>query len=379
MSSRKTGEKAIFVPRADIYLGRLKANFLGLSGQVGNAKVLAVVKADGYGHGLVPVSKALAEAGVFGFGVAVLQEGLALRKAGLQPMILHMGRFNPLSLDTYLQENIRLSLHSLDDIQALVAHHKTTGSEYIAHLKIDTGMTRLGIPYESAVEALEELKRHPFIHLEGIWTHLATADEADQSYLRYQLVRFTQFVHMVRKLHIDVEFFHAANSSALVQDETSHFNMVRPGLLLYGVRPSEHVKPDFEVLPVMDLKAPLVKVQAIKRGIPVGYGKTYNATEDTTTGLLQIGYADGIPVALSNKGLVLIGDSTYPIIGRVSMDLCNIDLGEDVHAIGTEALVWGLADDDRLRVEHQARLAGTIPYELLVRVGSRVERNYVED
>ena len=369
----------IFCPRADIHLGRLKANFRRLSEQVGNAKVLAVVKADGYGHGIVPVSKALVEAGTYGLGIATLQEALELREDGLRHMILHLGRFDPRSLDTFVEEDIRLSLHSLEDIRALAAHHEATGSEYAAHLKVDTGMTRLGVPYEAAVAALEEVKKHPFIRLEGIWTHFATADEAERSYLRYQLVRFTHFVHMARKLHIDVEFFHAANSSAIFQDPESHFNMVRPGLVLYGVQPSEDVKTPFELLPVMDLKAPLVMVKDIRRGTPIGYGRAYHAPRDMKTGLLQVGYADGLPLALSNKGFVRLGGKVYPIVGRVSMDLCNIDLGGEEPEIGEEALIWGLSDDPRLRIESQASAAGTIPYELLVCIGRRVERRYVND
>ncbi|UCH63176.1 MAG: alanine racemase [Fidelibacterota bacterium] len=369
----------MFCPRADIHLGRLKANFHHVSEQVGNAKVLAVVKADGYGHGIVPVSKALIEAGVYGLGVAVLQEALELRKAGLGQMILHLGRFDPQRLDTYINEDVRLSLHSLEDIRALAAHHEATGSDYVVHLKVDTGMTRLGVPYESAVEALEEVKQHPFIRLEGIWTHFANADEADQSYLRYQLVRFTQFIHMARKLKIDVEFFHTANSSAIFQDSESHFNMVRPGLVLYGARPSESVKIPFELLPVMDLKAPLIMVKDVSRGTPIGYGRTYHASQDMKTGALQIGYADGLPVACSNEGFVQLGGEVHPVVGRVSMDLCNIDLGESEPKIGEEALVWGLSDDPRLRVEYRASRAGTIPYELLVCIGRRVERRYVDD
>lgn len=341
--------------------------------------MLAIVKADGYGHGIIPISRALAEAGVYGFGVATLREALDLHQAGLEQMILHMGRFDLQSLAAYRQHDIRLSLHSLEDIKSLTAHHEATGSEYVVHMKVDTGMTRLGIPYEAAVEAMEQVKKHAFIHLEGIWSHFATADEADLSYLRYQLVRFTQFVHMARKLRLEVEYFHVANSSALVRDPNSHFNMVRPGLLLYGVRPSEHVQPPFEILPVMDLKAPLVKVQDIPRGTPVGYGREYRAPEETKTGVLQIGYADGVPLALSNKGHVQLGDAVYPMMGRVSMDLVNINLGRDVRQVGEEALIWGLSDDPRLRVEYQARLADTIPYELLTRIGTRVERHYVED
>jgi alanine racemase len=346
---------------------------------VGNAKVLAIVKADGYGHGIVQVSQALEEAGVHGFGVAVLREALILREAAISGMILHMGRFDPQTLDTYIEKEIRLTIHGMQDIRNLEAYHTNTGKECVAHLKVDTGMTRLGVSYEEAVKVMEEIKQRPYIHLEGVWSHLATADESDLSYLRYQFVRFNQFVHLARKLKLEVPYFHLANSSGAIQDEESTFNMVRAGLLLYGVRASEHVQPAFDVLPVMDLKAPLVKVRQIAEGTPVGYGRMHRSSRKTNTGVLQIGYADGVPVSLSDKGHVELGGQVYRFMGRVSMDLTNINLGNDTPEIGEEALIWGMSEDPRLSVEHQSRLAGTIPYELLVRTGSRVERQYVED
>ena len=369
----------MFAPRADIHLGRLRSNFRALTNHVGNAKVLAIVKADGYGHGLLPVSRALAEAGVHGFGVALLQEALDLRAAGLSQMILHMGRFDRPTLDKYIQQDIRLTLHGSDDVLTLAAHHDSTGADYVVHLKVDTGMTRLGVPYAAAIEVLQEVKKLPFIRLEGIYSHFATADEEDLSYLRYQLARFTEFVHTVRKLSLDVKYFHVANSAALAREPKAIFNMVRPGILLYGVRPSEYVRPPFEVQPVMDLKAPLVMIKGVPRGTPVGYNRRFRAEEDTTAGILQIGYADGIQGSFSDTGLVELGHAVYPMIGGLSMDLCSIDLRGKEYPIGEEALLWGLSQDPRLRLEHQARLAGTIPYELMVRVGSRVERHYVED
>ena len=371
--------RAVHEPWAEIHLGRLKSNFKEISRLVGASKVLAVVKADGYGHGMVPVARALAEAGVFGFGVALLPEALALRQAGLKQPVLHMGRFDPDDLPLYTRHGITPSIQSLTDIQLLADSHAAGGQEFTAHLKVDTGMGRLGVPYEEAVQALEDIKEQPGINLEGIFTHLATAGEADQSYLSYQLVRFNQFIHLVRKIRLEVEYFHAANSSAIIKDSSSHFNMVRPGLLLYGVSPSPDVRPPFEPLPVMDLKAPLVLTRDLKRGTPVGYGRDYRAPKNTRTAVLQIGYADGLPISLSGRGYAAMEGRVYPLIGRISMDLCNIDLAGDQPAVGTAALLWGLADDPRLRVEHQAQRAGTIPYELLVRIGNRVGRRYVEN
>ena len=343
-----------------------------------------MVKADGYSHGMIPVAQALADAGTAAFGVALMQEAIDLRMAGLKQMILHMGRFDPEQLGAYFEHDIILSIHSRDDIAALVDHHAGTGSGFITHLKVDTGMGRMGIPYEEAVKALEEIKRQPAIRLEGIYSHFSTSDEAEPSYMRYQLVRFTQFVHMTRKLHMQVKYFHMANSGAIIQEPESHFNMVRPGLLLYGATPSEHVNPPFDLQPVMDLKAPLVLVKNLRRGMPVGYGRTYRAPQATWMGVLQVGYADGLPVGLSGQGMVQLAGKVAPILGRVSMDMISIDLGEfasgeEPFPVGEEALIWGLSHDPRLRVEYQANLAGTIPYELLVRLGSRVERAYVED
>jgi len=337
------------------------------------------VKADGYGHGLAPVARALDEAGAYGFAVAWFQEALDLRAAGLTRMILHMGRFDPADLAAYDREQVRLTIHDIEDLRRLAAHRKEQGAKFIAHLKVDTGMGRLGVSYEDAVTVLEEIKGHPFIQLEGIYSHFSTSDEEDHSYMRYQLVRFGQFVHVARKLGLDVPFFHIANSGAVIQETESYFNMVRTGLLLYGVCPSKHVKPPFAIQPVMDLKAPLVLIKDLKRGSPVGYSRAYRAPADTRIGVLQIGYADAAPMGLSGKGVVQIGGAVAPVLGRVSMDLCAIELPQGEFSPGDEALIWGLSEDPRLSVEYQADLSGTIPYELLVRLGNRVERQYVED
>ncbi|MCK4577271.1 MAG: alanine racemase [Candidatus Marinimicrobia bacterium] len=369
----------MYGPVAEIHLGRLAANYHNIQQLVGNAKVLAVVKANGYGHGMIPVARRLAVEGVHGFGVAILQEALELRSAGIRNMILHMGRFDPDHIGLYVQQDIRLTIQDLADIEHLAKFNAATGHEVVAHLKVDTGMGRLGVPYEQALEALEGIAAQSAIRLEGIFGHFATAGEEDQSFMRYQLVRFTQLVHNTRKLNLNVEYFHTANSSAIVNDPESHFNMVRPGLLLYGALPSLDVKPPFEPQPVMDLKAPLVLKKEIRRGMPVGYGRVFRAPQDTRVGTLQIGYADGLQVALAGKYAVELAGKAFNLIGRVSMDTCNIDLGTADPECGEMALIWGLGSDRQLRVEQLAELARTISYELLVNTGTRVERVYVED
>ncbi|MFC1746914.1 alanine racemase, partial [Candidatus Neomarinimicrobiota bacterium] len=191
--------------------------------------------------------------------------------------------------------------------------------------------------------------------------------------------RFGQFIHMARKMGIEVTFFHMANSGALILEPESHFNMVRPGIALYGAVPSPEAVPPFTLEPVMDLKAPLVMIKSLKKGTPIGYNRTYRAPEDARMGLLQIGYADAYPVGLSGKGVARIAGATVPVLGRVSMDFIAIDLKDLAVVIGDEALLWGQSEDHRLHVESQAELAGTIPYELLTRLGTRVERIYVDD
>ncbi|MFC1481032.1 alanine racemase [Candidatus Neomarinimicrobiota bacterium] len=367
----------MYVPQAKIHLNRLVHNYNSVKKIVGGAGVMAVVKADAYGHGMLPISMALAEAGTTAFGVATLTEALDLKKAGLTPFILHMGRFEPDRLNEYVEHDLRLSIQALEDIDILESAHAANGAEFIAHLKIDTGMTRMGVPYEQGVEALERINALPFIKLEGLYSHFATADEAEQSYLRYQLIRFTQFAHMTRKMGMQVDYFHTANSAAILQDAASHFNMVRPGLLLYGAVPAGHLDLPFEPKPVMDLWAPVVLNRQLAKGTPIGYGREYRAPEKGETAVLQIGYADGFPVSLSNKGLVEINGQIRQILGRISMDLSNIDItGMDVK-LGERALVWGMGSET-VRIEQQALRAGTIPYELLTGLGKRVVRIYVK-
>ena len=375
---RQAGSSAVYRPTAEIHLGRLRSNYRAVANHVGGAKVLAIVKADGYGHGLLPVAQALEQEGVFGFGVALLPEALALRKGGLKNFILHMGRFDPETLSIYTDSEIRLSIQSMDDLEHLRAHHVAGGRTMTAHLKIDTGMGRLGVPYDQAIEALEIIRGSDFIRLEGLFSHFATADEEEPSFVSYQLARFGQFVHMVRKLGMEVDYFHIANSSAIVRYPESHFNMVRPGLMLYGLTPSPHVVPPFEIDPVMELKAPLVLVKQLPKGAPVGYGRTFRTPKPTHIGMVQIGYHDGLPIALSDVGHVGLGGKVYPLVGRVSMDMCNIDLGNDSPPIGSEVLIWGRSDDPRLTAVGQAALAGQNLYELLTQVGNRVERLYVD-
>ncbi len=338
---------------------------------------MAIVKADGYGHGMVPIAQELAHAGATAFGVANLAEALELQAAGLAPFILQLGRFEADCLNEYVEHKLRLSIHSLDDIDILESAHTATGAEFIAHLKIDTGMTRLGVPYEQGVEALERLKTLPFIKLEGLYSHFATADDAEQSYLRYQLIRFTQYAHMAKKIGLKVDYLHTANSAAILQDAASHFNMVRPGLLLYGVVPQAHLKLPFVPQPVMDLWAPVVLNRELAKGTPIGYGREFRAPNAGATAVLQMGYADGLPMALSNKGLVEIGGQVRPIQGRISMDLCNIDVAEMSVKLAEQALVWGMGDA-AVNVLQQALRAGTIPYELLTGIGKRVAKVYVK-
>ena len=368
----------MYRPTAEIHLGRLRANYRNLAKYVGGAKVLAIVKADGYGHGLLPVARALDQEGVFGFGVALLPEALALRSGGLKNLILHMGPFDPDTLTTYLDDDIRLSIQSMEDLAHLSAHHSSSGRTFTAHLKIDTGMGRLGVPYEQAIEALEIIRASDFIKLEGLFSHFATADEEEPSFVSYQLARFGQFVHMVQKLSIKVDYFHIANSSAIIRRPESHFNMVRPGLMLYGLSPSQHVVPPFDIDPVMELRAPLVLVKRLAKGMPVGYGRMFRTPQATHIGTAQLGYHDGLPFALSDKGHVGIGGKVYPLVGRVSMDMCSFNLGNDSPPVGSQVLIWGRSDDPRLTAGGQAALAGRNPYELLTQVGNRVERLYVD-
>jgi len=335
---------------------------------------MAVVKADAYGHGVVPISKSLSEAGIHGFCVSLVSEIRELIQANIQNPILHLGRVTLNELDVYDSGQVRCTINSSEDIQLLEEHARQNSIQIMAHIKIDTGMGRLGIHYEDVDRIIDKLSESQYIVVEGIFSHFSTAEEKDTKYRDWQIKRFKKVVARAKINLPNVEYFHMANSAALLTCPEVHFNMVRPGISLYGVTPLG--KPYDGLLPVMRMKAPVVFIKEYNAGESVGYNRQYITEQNECIAIVQAGYADGIPTEFSNNGEVEIEGNRYPIVGKISMDLVAIRCRNMDIKIGQEAIFWG-SDNKDLRLETLADRYKKIPYEFLTSVTKRVKRNFI--
>jgi alanine racemase len=366
---------------AEINLSAITQNFKSIKSRT-TADVLAVVKADAYGHGLIPVSKALEEAGADWFGTALLEEAINLRKAGiLKPIISWL---TPLGEDfkSAIDLDIDLGIPSIDLLDEVIKAASLTGKTARIHLEIDTGMSRGGVLSEwdqliKSVLVGVNLKQLKVI---GIWSHFARADEPDELMNQEQLSLFEEKVNQAKAAGIDAQFIHIANSAALFTNKSTHKNIIRSGIALFGLSPDIKTIGDSSSLglkPAMKLKAKLNLVKEVKAGSSVGYGGTAVLKSDTKLGVVALGYADGIPRSTNNLAGVFVDKKRAPIIGRVSMDQFVVDLGITSTAkTGDEVIVFGDGSSGEYTVDEWAKAANTINYEIITRIGPRVPRIY---
>jgi alanine racemase len=366
---------------AEINLSAIAQNFKSIKSRT-TADVLAVVKADAYGHGLIPVSKALEEAGADWFGTALLEEAINLRKAGiLKPIISWL---TPLGEDfkSAIDLDIDLGIPSIDLLDEVIKAASLTGKTARIHLEIDTGMSRGGVLSEwdqliKSVLVGVNLKQLKVI---GIWSHFARADEPDELMNQEQLSLFEEKVNQAKAAGIDAQFIHIANSAALFTNKSTHKNIIRSGIALFGLSPDIKTIGDSSSLglkPAMKLKAKLNLVKEVKAGSSVGYGGTAVLKSDTKLGVVALGYADGIPRSTNNLAGVFVDKKRAPIIGRVSMDQFVVDLGITSTAkTGDEVIVFGDGSSGEYTVDEWAKAANTINYEIITRIGPRVPRIY---
>jgi len=366
---------------AEINLSAITQNFKSIKSRT-TADVLAVVKADAYGHGLIPVSKALEEAGANWFGTALLEEAINLRKSGiLKPIISWL---TPLGEDfkSAIDLDIDLGIPSVDLLDEVIKAASLTGKTARIHLEIDTGMSRGGVLSEwdqliKSVLVGVNLKQLKVI---GIWSHFARADEPDELMNQEQLSLFEEKVNQAKAAGIDAQFIHIANSAALFTNKSAHKNIIRSGIALFGLSPDVKTIGDSSSLglkPAMKLKAKLNLVKEVKAGSSVGYGGTAVIKSDTKLGVVAIGYADGIPRSTNNLAGVFVDKKRAPIIGRVSMDQFVVDLGITSTAkTGDEVIVFGDGSNGEYTVDEWAKAANTINYEIITRIGPRVPRIY---
>jgi len=334
---------------------------------------MAVVKANAYGHGIIEVSRALQKLKIAYLGVATLDEALALRKARIRLPVLVLGSVLPDEARTAVKNNITLTLCNKELKNALIAISGRTLKPKV-HIKVDTGMGRIGVWHEDAVNFVKDAKKAQGISIEGIYTHFSVAGR-DKFFTRYQIGSFENILNMLRAMNIEIPLRHAANSIACVDWKKSHLNMVRPGIILYGVYPKRNFPRLIKLRPAFSLKTKVVFVKKTPPGRSISYGRTYITQARTRIATLPIGYADGYGRILSNRAEVLIRGRRAPVVGKVTMDQIMVDVGHIKNVrVGDEAVLIGKQKNDEIRIEKLARHAGTIPYEIVTGITGRVPR-----
>ncbi len=363
-------------PKAYIHLDRLKANYDLVKKQVQDKPVMAVVKANGYGHGAVACARALESHGCRFFAVFALDEGLELRRTGIKSDILIFSRMDPSRLGEAIEHRLILNLSDDSDLSALIPFFAEHGKCPAVHLKVDTGMTRLGIDVDKASDLIQKLKDHPQIPCEGIYSHFATADEGDLSYAYDQEAKFNSVVNCARETGYTFKYIHFSNSGAVLNMDQGAYNIVRVGMLLYGAFPSDEVPMDLPFQPVMDYRAPIVTVRSVPVGTQVSYGGAYSTKTETNIGVIQCGFADGFPRPWHEKGYVSYQGRHFKLAGRVCMDQFMVDFEDTFPTEGDEVLLIGQDGQDEVRMETIANQIHSTPYVIATAIGGRTQRIY---
>jgi alanine racemase len=361
---------------AQIHLDHLRFNFREIRKKIAPADLIPVVKADAYGHGAAAVSRCLVNEGAALLAVAQFQEAMELRESGVDVPILVFGRLFPDELPHAIRVGLRITLFGTEDI-AWIA--QVPGSQPArVHVNVETGMGRVGVMPDRQADFFDALKRSQRCIWEGLYSHFATADEADKTYAREQLDRFKILQRKVQDHHRQPLIIHMANSGAILDMPESHFDACRSGIMLYGHYPSTQTSQSIPLKQVMTLKTVVAQIRRLPAGHSVSYGRRWKTERETTIAVLPIGYADGIRRHLTNRLQVLINGRRYPAVGAITMDQTMVDMGDDPVTIGDEVLIWGDADHGSIQVLDVAESMGSIPYEMTCGVSRRVPRVIVD-
>lgn len=346
--------------------------------------MIGVIKADGYGHGAVPIAKELeALPFLYGFAVATFEEAHILRMAGIRKPLLILGYAFPYSYEQLIEEEVRQAVFKEDTLEELSKTAKRLHKSAKLHIKVDTGMSRIGIlPDEDGIAFVEKALHLEGIEIEGIFTHFATADHKDKKYAIEQMERFQSFCKEIEaRLGIEIPVKHCSNSAGIVEMRKANMDAVRAGITLYGLWPSDEVSKDIVALePALELKSTVIYLKTIPAGTAVGYGRTYIAQSERKIATIPLGYGDGYPRSLSNKGCVLIRGKRAPIVGRICMDQFMVDVTEiEAVAENDEVTLIGADGKERITMEELGELSGRFNYEFACDLGKRIPRVYVKD
>ena len=362
-----------------INLGALRSNYQLIKEETAKGcKILAVVKADAYGHGAVQISRELENMGVDYLGVAILEEALELRKAGIKsPIMILTGIFKGQE-EALFDYDLTPVVYTLESAERINIEAMKRKKSCAIHIKIDTGMGRLGVGADKAISLLAAVSKMEGIRIEGLATHFSSADDPQKTSTARQIKLFTSIAEEAGRLGIDVPLRHAANSAGIFHFPESHFNMLRPGISLYGISPSSVMKSKDSLKPVMSLRTKVMEIRKIEKGETVSYGETYVAKNKATIAVLPVGYADGYRRELSNIGEVVINGRRAKVAGRVCMDMTMIDItGIDEVKKEDDVYLMGGNFKNAVSAEEIADIAGTIPYEILCGISQRVTRVYI--
>jgi len=359
----------------DIDLGAIAHNFSEVKKLVKTAKVMAVVKANAYGHGLIECAKHFEKLGTDYLGVALVEEGVELRRGGVKAPVLVFGGIVGGQIDQYLANDLDLTASSIDKLNAIEATAAKLNKKARIHIKIDTGMRRIGVRPESAEALIEAALKAKNCELVGVFTHYANADSPDEALTREQLDIFKSCTAEIKRVKPGV-ILHAANSAGMLLGSEHHLDMVRPGLALYGITPAQHLSGKLNLKPALSLHSQLVFFKVVKAGQGVSYGHTWHAPRDTRVVTVPIGYGDGYSRALSNKAEVIIRGKRYPNVGTICMDQMMVDIGQDSAYNGDIITVIGRDGSEEITVNDLAAKAGTISYEIFTGLNLRLPRRY---
>jgi alanine racemase len=365
---------------AEVDLDRLAHNMREIRKAAKSEDIIAVIKADGYGHGALDIAPVLLENGATRIAVAVLNEAVELRRGGLECPIMILGFTPPSLIDLIVRYDIEQTVYSYELAHELSILAQKKNKIAKIHIALDTGMGRIGfLPNEESVEEVYKISKLPNIVIEGLFSHFSTADEKNKEYTSMQFERYNWFYGRLKEKGININIRHIANSAAIIDLPETHFEAVRPGIILYGYYPSNEItKEKIDLKPVMSLKTNIVHIKKVPPGEYISYGRKFQTNRESIIATLPVGYADGYTRLLFNKAKVIVNGKLVPVVGRICMDQCMIDVTEIEDAkVGDEVILMGEQNEIKFTADDIAELLGTINYEVVCMISKRVPRVYV--
>ncbi|MBU3154218.1 alanine racemase [Clostridium estertheticum] len=367
---------------AEVDLDKLAHNMREIRRVTKSKKIMAVVKADAYGHGAVDVAPVLLENGADSLAVAMLSEAMELRRSGIECPIMILGFTPPELIDNLLKYNIEQTVFSYEFAKQLSKMAQDENKTAKIHIALDTGMGRIGfLPSDESVQEVYKISLLPNVTIEGIFCHFSTADEKDKTYTNIQVKKFDEFYQKLKAKKVYINTRHIANSAAIIDLPEIHYEAVRPGIIIYGYYPSDEVnKEKLDLLPAMTLKTNVVHIKTLPPGEYVGYGREYKTDKESVIATLPIGYADGYTRLLFQKAKVIIKGKFAPVIGKICMDQCMIDITNiNGVKVGDEVILIGEEENNKFNADIVGGLIGTISYEIVCMIGKRVPRVYIKE